>query len=102
MFIQRTQRKTKDKAYHSVVLMENYREGKKVKRRTDRYKNLGDVEFAFRTMKTTIEEMRPIFVRNEQRTKGHVFVVMLAYMIVKYLSNEIENLEYTRNLRSKV
>ncbi|MCK5777091.1 MAG: IS1634 family transposase [Bacteroidales bacterium] len=62
----------------------------------DRYKDLGDVEFAFRTMKTTIEEMRPIFVRKEHRTKGHVFVVMLAYMIVKYLSDKIENLEYTR------
>ncbi|MCF6332257.1 MAG: IS1634 family transposase [Draconibacterium sp.] len=34
MFIQRTQRKTKDKVYHSVVLMENYREGKKVRHRT--------------------------------------------------------------------
>ena len=34
MFIQRTQRKTKDKIYHSVVLLENYREGKKVKHRT--------------------------------------------------------------------
>ena len=33
MFIQRTQRKTKNKIYHSVVLMENYREGKKVKHR---------------------------------------------------------------------
>jgi transposase len=62
----------------------------------DRYKDLGDVEFAFRTMKTTIEEMRPIFVRKKHRTKGHVFVVMLAYMIVKYLSDKIENLELTR------
>jgi len=34
MFIQRTQRKAKDKVYNSVVLMENYREGKKVKHRT--------------------------------------------------------------------
>ena len=62
----------------------------------DRYKDLGDVEFAFRTMKTTIEEMRPIFVRKEHRTKGHVFVVMLAYMIVKYLSDKIKDLNYTR------
>lgn len=62
----------------------------------DRYKDLGNVEFAFRTMKTTIEEMRPIFVRKEQRTKGHVFVVMLAYMIVKYLSDKIDDLNYTR------
>ena len=34
MFIQRTKRKTKNKVYHSVVLLENYREGKKVKHRT--------------------------------------------------------------------
>ena len=34
MFIQRTQRKTKDKVYHSVVLMENYREAKKVRHKT--------------------------------------------------------------------
>lgn len=34
MFIQRTYRKTKNKVYQSVVLMENYREGKKVKHRS--------------------------------------------------------------------
>jgi len=50
----------------------------------DRYKDLAKIEFAFRTMKTTIENIRPIFVRKEQQTRGHVFVVMLAYMIVKY------------------
>jgi transposase len=62
----------------------------------DRYKDLGLVEFAFRTMKTTIEELRPIFVRKEDRTKGHVFVVMLAYMITKYISDKIASLNYTR------
>jgi len=51
----------------------------------DRYKDLSLVEFAFRTMKTTMEEIRPIFVRKEKRTRGHVFVVMLAYMITKYI-----------------
>ncbi|MDK2841208.1 MAG: hypothetical protein PWQ17_713 [Anaerophaga sp.] len=62
----------------------------------DRYKDLGLVEFAVRTMKTTIEELRPIFVRKEDRTKGHVFVVMLAYMITKYISDKIASLNYTR------
>ncbi len=62
----------------------------------DRYKDLGKVEYAFRTMKTTIEEMRPIFVRKEDRTKGHVFVVMLAYMITKYITDKISDLDYTR------
>ena len=62
----------------------------------DRYKDLGMVEYAFRTMKTTIEEMRPIFVRKKERTKGHVFVVMLAYMVTKYISDKINDLGYTR------
>jgi len=62
----------------------------------DRYKDLSLVEFAFRTMKTTLEEIRPVFVRKEDRTRGHVFVVMLAYMITKYISDRINNLGYTR------
>lgn len=62
----------------------------------DRYKDLGLVEYAFRTMKTTMEELRPIYVRKEDRTRGHVFVVMLAYMITKYISDKISPLGYTR------
>lgn len=62
----------------------------------DRYKDLGLVEYAFRTMKTTLEELRPIYVRKEDRTRGHVFVVMLAYMITKYISDKISHLNYTR------
>ncbi len=61
-----------------------------------RYKDLSNVEFAFRTMKTTIEEIRPIYVRKEKRTRGHVFVAMLAYMIIKYLSDAIKSLGMTR------
>jgi len=62
----------------------------------DRYKDLSKVEFAFRTMKTTLEKIRPIFVRKEERTRGHVFVAMLAYMIVKYITDECVALNYTR------
>jgi len=62
----------------------------------DRYKDLSMVEFAFRTMKTTMEEIRPIFVRKEDRTRGHVFVVMLAYMITKYITDCVYSLGYTR------
>ncbi len=61
----------------------------------DRYKDLELVENAFRTMKTTLEEIRPIYVRKEDRTRGHVFVVMLAYMITKYISDKISHLNYT-------
>jgi hypothetical protein len=50
-----------------------------------RYKDLALVEQGFRTIKTGLLETRPIFVRKEKRTRGHVFVVMLAYIIVHEL-----------------
>ncbi|MCP5002774.1 MAG: hypothetical protein GY941_02305 [Planctomycetes bacterium] len=51
----------------------------------DRYKDLAEVERAFRTCKTELLEVRPIFVRKQKTTQGHVFVVMLAYMIARKL-----------------
>jgi transposase len=51
----------------------------------DRYKDLAQVEWAFRTSKTFELEMRPINVRKQARTRGHIFVVMLAYLIEKEL-----------------
>ena len=52
----------------------------------DRYKDLTSVEWAFRTCKSAHLEARPIYVQKASRTRGHLFVVMLAYMIIKYLS----------------
>ncbi|MEW5803658.1 MAG: hypothetical protein AB1847_16310 [bacterium] len=46
-----------------------------------RYKDLTEVEFAFRTMKATLLEMRAIFVRKVNRTRAHVFIIMLAYLL---------------------
>ncbi len=51
----------------------------------DRYKDLANVEQGFRMMKTGLLETRPINVRKEKRTRGHVFVVMLAYIIIHEL-----------------
>ncbi len=53
----------------------------------DRYKDLALVEWAFRTSKTVQLEMRPVNVRLESRTRGHAFVVMMAYRIVKELAS---------------
>lgn len=52
----------------------------------DRYKDLTLVEWAFRTCKSVHLEARPIYVQKASRTRGHLFVVMLAYMIIKHLS----------------
>ena len=53
----------------------------------DRYKDLASVEQAFRTCKTAHLEVRPIFLRREERTRAHAFVVMLAYQIIRYLAS---------------
>jgi transposase len=51
----------------------------------DRYKELSEVERAFRTCKTGHLELRPIYVQTEPSTRGHVLVVMLAYLVVREL-----------------
>lgn len=45
------------------------------------YKDLQKVERAFRESKTGHLELRPIHVRKEDSTRGHVLVVMLAYIL---------------------
>jgi transposase len=60
-----------------------------------RYKDLKEVEWAFRTMKTTLLEMRGIYVRKELRTRAHVFIVMLAYLIAYELRRQWTELEMT-------
>ena len=51
----------------------------------DRYKDLAKVEQAFRICKTVHLEARPIYVRKEANTRGHVLVVMLAYLVRREL-----------------
>jgi len=60
-----------------------------------RYKDLALVEQAFRTSKTVHLEMRPIHVRLETRTRGHAFVVMLAYRIVQELARRWCDIDLT-------
>jgi len=60
-----------------------------------RYKDLSNVEWAFRTMKTTQLEIRPYYVRKCSRTEGHVFVVMLAYKLIQYLRSAWKSIEIT-------
>lgn len=61
----------------------------------DRYKDLTLVEKIFRNCKTTFLEVRPVFVRTEKSTRGHVLTVMLAYMIVRYLQQAWNEFDLT-------
>jgi hypothetical protein len=60
-----------------------------------RYKNLALVEEAFRTCKTGHLELRPIYVRKSGRTRAHVFVVMLSYLLVQDLRASWQEIDRT-------
>ena len=60
-----------------------------------RYKDLAMVESAFRTSKTGFLELRPWNVRTEESSRGHALVVMLAYIIIRYLTNAWASLDVT-------
>ena len=60
-----------------------------------RYKDLAQVEWAFRCAKTVHLEMRPIFVRRASRTRGHALVVMLAYRLIQELAARWSALDLT-------
>ena len=60
-----------------------------------RYKDLAQVEQAFRTCKTAHLETRPLYVRTAEHTRGHVLVVMLAYLIRRELSRAWTSLDLT-------
>ena len=62
----------------------------------DRYCDLTQVEWAFRTMKTTFLENRPIYHRKESRTRAVCFISMLAYKIAREISKSLS--PYTKEL----
>ncbi|MGH8568351.1 MAG: IS1634 family transposase [Gammaproteobacteria bacterium] len=54
-----------------------------------RYRDLQQVERNFRTLKTGFLEVRPIFLRKGPRTKGHVFVAMLALKVTRLFEDRL-------------
>ena len=53
------------------------------------YMALEKVERDFRAMKTGLLEARPIFVRKEGRTRGHVFCCMLALKLAREMKRRL-------------
>ncbi len=52
------------------------------------YKNLQNVEHAFRDFKSDNIQIRPVYHRNEAQTRGHVLISMFSYAIIKELENK--------------
>lgn len=79
----------------------------------DHYKDLQNVERDFRSMKTGLLEVRPIFLRNKGRTTGHVFISMLALKVTRQIEQTLraslgttenggETVESTLNALSRI
>jgi transposase len=58
-----------------------------------RYKDLAKVEKGFRTIKTGLLEVRPIWLRRGNRTRAHVFICMLAYLIARRIEEVLNESE---------
>lgn len=61
----------------------------------DRYLDLTLVERDFRTMKTGLLEIRPVFLRKANRTRGHAVVSLLALKLARELDRRIAPLGIT-------
>ena len=59
------------------------------------YKNLQQIERAFRCMKGDIE-VRPIYHRKESRIRGHIFVCLLAYWVEQMWRNALDKVPKDR------
>ena len=56
----------------------------------DSYVSLQNVERDFRQMKTGLLEVRPVFVRKESRTRGHVFCCLLALKLSREMERRLQ------------
>jgi hypothetical protein len=61
----------------------------------DRYLDLTRVERDFRTLKTGLLEIRPVFLRKADRTRGHAVVSLLALKLARALEGRVAPLGLT-------
>lgn len=55
----------------------------------DRYGGLQQVERDFRTLKTSLLEIRPVFLRKANRTRAHALVALLALRVARELERRV-------------
>jgi len=57
----------------------------------ERYRSLQQVERSFRTLKTGLLEIRPLFARKAGRTQGHALVSMMALKVVREMERLLKS-----------
>ena len=56
------------------------------------YKSLGDIERAFRNLKTVQIEIRPVYHKKDDRIRAHVFLCMLSYYVQWHMLQRLQPL----------
>lgn len=74
-----------------VVVTDVAKERMNTKDVHDSYVSLQKVERDFRLMKTGLLEVRPVFVRKESRTRGHVFGCLLALKLSREMERRLQS-----------
>lgn len=79
----------REKAYEGKYLIQTEEEGLTPIEAVEAYKELSEVERAFRSLKDVIE-MRPIYHRDDGRVRGHIFVAALAFLLQRALEKKLK------------
>jgi len=79
----------REKAYEGKYLIQTEEEGLTPVEAVEAYKELSEVERAFRSLKDVIE-MRPIYHRDDGRVRGHIFVAALAFLLQQALEKKLK------------
>lgn len=79
----------REKAYEGKYLIQTEVKGLGPVEAVQAYKDLSQVERAFRDLKDVIE-MRPIYHRNADRVRGHIFVAALAFLLERAMEKKLK------------
>ena len=78
-----------EEALDGVYILRTGEEGMSAKTVIDAYKDLTDVERAFRTMKSVLE-LRPFYHWTEPRVRAHALICYLAFLIERYVERSLK------------
>jgi transposase len=79
----------REKAYEGKYLIQTEEQSLTLVEAVAAYKELSEVERAFRCLKDVIE-MRPIYHRDDGRVQGHIFVAVLAFLLKRALDKKLK------------
>ena len=78
-----------EEALDGIYILRTKEAGMNSRQIIEAYKDLTDVERAFRTMKSSLQ-LRPFYHRIEPRVKAHVLICYLAFLIERYVERYLK------------